>query len=577
MKKTKLFAMMTTILAMGLVACNGPKESKQPESKGPDSTPTSQQTSTPASTPASSQPAASTPASSTPASTPASSTPASSSQDAVEKAVTVSSFGLTKKNDKVYLTATGTATGLTAAELKFALAMQHTGAITGGDQQTGYMVGGETFGDADYAIQATLGHDGAFTIEYDLSGCAGLAQGSYFVTLGVKGVEEIATPLTHDDVELSAGGYKFYFRNDINNKLTVHVEELPPLAFTAATIEVDNDGKVWAKIGGAVAAGLAQADFDAYDTFIQFQQVGGSWSKTRLSKADGQFRWVVANGNAFLYADVSLFQAGNNYNTHLNVKYGSEANCKMEVAINQKYTVKNGNQWQDITVYSNPQASGSDQSEFWGNLGFKVAAGQDPAAHVHDFSNAAAQTDEVESSLGSCACGVTNIVWDAQKYNETASAGMSKDQAALNSDKGAKFSGDVYNKTSGTESVGAHAVYNVNVPAVQTAAKLLIKGVRTSSAVGFFSAQSNDGSPSYYQNAGGEWVKYEWRWKLLVNDVEVPFTPYTTENPEPKTVQNDYVKVAFPCTFALKQGVNKIELQKWGGYTIVFTELTLEY
>ena len=199
-------------------------------------------------------------------------------------------------------------------------------------------------------------------------------------------------------------------------------------------------------------------------------------------------------------------------------------------------------------------------------------------AHEHRFGEGTAQTDEVESKVAQCACGVEQIRWDAQKFNAEASSGVDKDQAALGEDKGAKLSGDVYNKTKGTASVGAHAVYNVNAPAAKTDAKLLIKGVRTSSAVGMFSAQSNDNSKSYYEKtAGEEWVQYEWRYKLYVNDVEVEFTPYTTDNPEPKTVRNEYVEFAFPCTFNLKQGVNKIELQKWGGYTLIITELAFEY
>lgn len=377
MKKSKFFALTTVLLALGLVAC-GEKKSDAPATKS--EAPVSQQA------PVSSEAA---PVSSEPAPTSqgggqtSQGGGATSVEPPVTKAVTVSSFGLSKKTDnKVYMTVAGTSAGFTGNELKFALALAHTGDVTGGDQKTGYAVGGETFADADYSIQATLGNEGAFTLEYNLSDVANIG-GSYFITLGVKGIEEIATPTTHDDVELLDATYRFYYRNDISNKLTLHADEIPPLSFTEASI-VTEDGKIWAKIGGTAKAGLTQAELDGYDTFIQFQQVGGSWSKTRLSKADGQFKWKLESTKAFLYADVSWWNAGANYNTHLNVKYGSEANCKMEVALDQHYNVQNaaGN-WLDINVYSNPQASGSDQSEFWGNLGFKVTAGVEPGVHVH--------------------------------------------------------------------------------------------------------------------------------------------------------------------------------------------------
>ena len=209
--------------------------------------------------------------------------------------------------------------------------------------------------------------------------------------------------------------------------------------------------------------------------------------------------------------------------------------------------------------------------------------------HVHEFGNPTTQQDEVASVIGKCSCGLEEIRWDGNKYNATeSSSSIKKDQdSGVSGVKGMKLDGDVYNKGSGNNqttpataaSEGAHVNYNINVPAAKTGVKLLIKGARNSStAVGMFSMQDNDNSKSWYEATPGEtWVRYPWRYKLFVNGVEIPFTAYTAENPEPSTGSKKLVEAAFPCTFDLKQGVNKIELQKWGGYTFIISELAFQY
>ena len=203
-------------------------------------------------------------------------------------------------------------------------------------------------------------------------------------------------------------------------------------------------------------------------------------------------------------------------------------------------------------------------------------------AHEHNFVAGPAQQDEVESKVMDCPCGVEQIRWDAKKFNTTASStSVQTNQAtgvSADTNTGIKLNGDVYNKTSGTASDGCHVDYNVNVPAAKQGAKLLIKGVRNSSSnASMFSAMSGDQSPSYYQKADETWGKYEWRYKLFINDVEIEFTEYTTENPEPQTGTKVYFEAEFPCTFNLNAGVNKVQLQKWGGYTVIITELAFEY
>ena len=201
-------------------------------------------------------------------------------------------------------------------------------------------------------------------------------------------------------------------------------------------------------------------------------------------------------------------------------------------------------------------------------------------AHEHTFAAATTQADEAESTIASCVKGdQTKINWSAKKFNAAASQVGTADSTE-NGSNGIKFSGDGYNKTKNADpNVGDHAVYNVNVPAAQTEAQLLMRFNRKDKVVAF-SAPSGDQSPSYVlDEATGKTTetKYGWRYKLFVNDVEVEFTPYTTENPEPQTTAKAEVEFAFPCTIALQAGVNKIELQKWGGYTATIVDFSLVY
>ena len=200
--------------------------------------------------------------------------------------------------------------------------------------------------------------------------------------------------------------------------------------------------------------------------------------------------------------------------------------------------------------------------------------------HEHVYGEETAQTDEVLSTIKSCVDGdETRINWSAKKFNAEASQVGTADSTE-NGSNGIKFSGDGYNKTKNADpNVGDHAVYNVNVPAAQTKAQLLMKFNRKDKVVAF-SAPSGDQSPSYVldpETGKTTETKYGWRYKLFVNDVEVEFTPYTTENPEPETVAKKEVEFAFPCTLALQAGNNKIELQKWGGYTATIVDFTLVY
>lgn len=348
----------------------------------------------------------------------------SSGQEAHDPAVNISAITVIKESDNAKLQISGSAENIAAADFLWALGLEHTGSASGGDGKTGFIVGAAEFQAADYVLPATLNNDGSFVFKYDLTALTTFVAGSYFITVGVKDLGALTYNVSKPEIEILDANFRYYFRNDISNKLTVCADELPPLAFTEATI-VQKDNKLWAKVGGEVSsAAITQDVLDGYDSFVNFQNTS-NWSNTKRNKADGQYEWKLEGTKAYIYIDVTFFEVGGNYNTHLNVKENTQANCKMEVEINEHYNVKKDEStWLDINVYSKPSASG--QSDFWGNLGFKVTKGTDPDAHVHQWD---AKTTTINSDgkvitpvecAGCQKVGARIAVKDFSSYTKTA-------------------------------------------------------------------------------------------------------------------------------------------------------------
>ena len=205
-------------------------------------------------------------------------------------------------------------------------------------------------------------------------------------------------------------------------------------------------------------------------------------------------------------------------------------------------------------------------------------------AHEHKYDAGTAQNDEAESNIATCVSeDATRIIWNSRKFNAAASQ-VGSPEAHGNAPTGGEesvgitFSGDVYNKTKNSDpNVGDHAVYNVNVPEAQTEAQLMFR-INRKDATEVFSAKSNDNAKAYTLGDDGKTTSTQnpWRYKLFINDVEVELK-YADGEKEPKTAANIEADYTFPCKFALKQGVNKVELQKWGGYTPIIVSLAFVY
>ncbi|MCQ2772357.1 MAG: hypothetical protein MJ238_03670, partial [Bacilli bacterium] len=292
--------------------------------------------------------------------------------------VTYDGIDLVAEADKAMIKITGTMENVKAANrnMAFALAHKKVDSVDAGDG--GFLVGSETPADADYKYVPTVAADGKFEVKIDVSTVT-LAAGAYSVYAGPKGFySDITATLKGQTNGSTAGsqiggtkvksnGYKLYFRDDVNALIA---DELPPVELAEAFFEAGtgaDEGKTFVLIGGTLSC--SEVDFKAYTPFLQFQNTS-SWTNTRLDNQEGMVEMVVRGDKGYVKANISSLAPGN-YNTHLNIKSNSQADCKMDVELNTKETPF-VNAGKDYAVYSNPAAS--QPNEFWGNLGVIVSA-----------------------------------------------------------------------------------------------------------------------------------------------------------------------------------------------------------
>ena len=431
MKKRNFLMMAALLFGMTLAACGGKPAEPSSEAPQPSTSEVPQPSSSEEPQPSSSEaPQPSSSEAPQPSSSEAPQPSSSEEPPSTEKAVTVTSVNLIAKENKVYLQLAGAAENYTAAEFKWALALQHAGQAGAGDGKTTYILGTTAeFVDADYTLDATLNADGSYVFEYNLSTIEGLEAGIYTIHAGVKGLAaNLAVGTVNNAASLKDGTYRFYIRADVNNQNSIAVDELPPVTITEASVVMGEDGKAWAKIGGEADESITQEVLDSFDSFVQFQQVGGSWTNTRRYKTgtyiipgswgrpdtelvveEDQYYWKKEGNKAYLYADVSFFAAGSNYNTHLNARHPEQADLKMEVALDEHCVMTNANGVKlDVNVVAVPGASAQD--DFWGNLGWKVTAWKDPSAHVHTLVDGTPENNSDGFAVTPFSCSGCNKV-----------------------------------------------------------------------------------------------------------------------------------------------------------------------
>ena len=322
---------------------------------------------------------------------------------ALSRGFQISDASLVKKDDgKVYFRLAGTCDHYTVDTFKWAFALQdYNNGESGGD----FLAGKAEPEAADFNIPVALtpAAEGetsdTFTVDFNMSDIVvpeGVDKpGRYNVMAGPS------DNYTSINVSLNPGNYadashRYYFRNDqeVGNRLTVCIEELPPFFhFTNAVASfvdgVDGEGNptqtAWVRIYGEAldqskTVAQLEADLAATHTACRFQSQSNSFT-TR--NAEGEFRMEVTEegGKKIVSVWVNIqfmIDADNTvYNTHLNLKAGETinawrdyTNCVMEGDFENILPISAD---RELVVFSHPLGA-NDVSNSYGNLGFRTRA-----------------------------------------------------------------------------------------------------------------------------------------------------------------------------------------------------------
>lgn len=371
MKKTKLFAMISTILAMGLVACGPTAEpSKTPSSQEPPAS-----TSAPApdtsSTPAPSTPSTPAPSSSsTPA--PSSSTgPSSSSTPAVDGQMAVNALDVIKESDKVLLKIGGTYSGYANADaMKMAFGLLD--AIPAQGQTAQWLVGSATPADADYKYVPTIDATaGTFELKIDVTVVTEIKAGVYTIYVGAKGAYaavEVSSITGMGTGKEILSGYRWYIRSD---KAALAMDELPPIELTISRIEVEGD-HVYHLIGGALnTTKLPKADFLAKHPYMQYEATTVGWKQNVLgssTKTDLVSVLIDEQDNALIKTDITSLPA-NGYNIKINLTEDKDADTKMDAIIDGRDNPVPFGMY-DYAVYADSTKNAKE--DLYGNCGLFI-------------------------------------------------------------------------------------------------------------------------------------------------------------------------------------------------------------
>jgi len=371
MKKTKLFAMISTILAMGLVACGPTAEpSKTPSSDEPPAS-----TSAPApdtsSTPAPSTPSTPAPSSSTGPSS-SSTGPSSSSTTPVEQGeMAVNALDVIKESDKVLLKIGGTYSGYANVDaMKMAFGLLD--AIPAQGQTAQWLVGSATPADADYKYVPTIDATaGTFELKIDVTVVTTIKAGVYTIYVGAKGAYaavEVSSITSMGTGKEILSGYRWYIRSD---KAALAMDELPPIELTISRIEVEGD-HVYHLIGGALnTAKLPKADFLAKHPYMQYEATTVGWKQNVLgssTKTDLVTVLVDEQENALIKTDITSLPA-NGYNIKINLSEDKDADTKMDAIIDGRDNPVPFGMY-DYAVYADSTKNAKE--DLYGNCGLFI-------------------------------------------------------------------------------------------------------------------------------------------------------------------------------------------------------------
>ena len=364
MKKTKFFALLTTVLAMGLVACNnGPKSSnpqtssEPAESSVPDGS-SEQQNSSSANASSSSAAASSSSAA-------ASSSQAGTSSQTQQGEMTANGIDIVTEGDQIFVKITGTISGFENADaMKMAFGLVAENGST-------YLVGSANPADADYNLVPTV-NDGAFELKVDISGVAWVG-GTYTAMVGPKGAYKAvaSTGGTYGTGKAVEGGFRISVRS---HNGTIAADELPPVSLTISRLEIEGD-QIYHILGGALnTEKLTKEAFEAKHPYVVYettiaaqwkQNVMGSSTKTDLVTVS-----VDAEGNALIKTNITSLPA-DAYNIKINLSADTPTDTKMDAIIDEtERPVAFG--MYDYICYADYNQS--DKAHIYGNCGLYINA-----------------------------------------------------------------------------------------------------------------------------------------------------------------------------------------------------------
>lgn len=414
MKKTKVFAMLTTVLAMGLAACNGKSSSAAPAESS--NTPASSE-STPAATtsaaPASSQNSNSAQSSSTPAGS-------TSTAPQEQGEMAVNAIDVVTESDKVYVKISGTMSGYTNANaMKMAFGLLDSAPAQGATAE--WLIGSAEPADADYKLVPTINTTaGTFELKVDVSIVTTVKAGVFTIYVGSKGNY---AAIGSQGVQMGSGkgvaaGFRWYIRGD---KGALAMDELPPVALTESFVKIEGEGEnaaVYHYIGGALnTAKLTEAEFLAKHPYVQYEacvqwktNVMGSSEKTDLVTT------VVENGKAYIKTNITSLP-NETYNIKFNLAEDKDADIKMDEVIDKRdesdQVIFNGHAYAVYADYNK-----SDKSDIYGNCGLYIS-------HAHTWERG----EQVEDSeLYNLTCSDASHVGYELDLNSTNTPNLAADK-----------------------------------------------------------------------------------------------------------------------------------------------------
>ena len=269
-------------------------------------------------------------------------------------------------------------------------------------------------------------------------------------------------------------------------------------------------------------------------------------------------------------------------------KVSSSAAKKIKVTFNYNYqgapdaTVKTAGADGKVTLPGNPEKEDAEFKE-WNTkadgTGTKVTADNvweadatvyaiwieaygAPTARAGKLDAAPYETPSAYASSTDASKGLTKITWSALDIIEAESAKYDKQSDYI------RFNGPVHsNKDENDE--GSHLVYEIYSPKAIAKANLYISATWHNTVVTYWAKEENDTAQGYEKNADGEWYRPEYRWGIKVNGTVAELNEAEHNSPASGEVSTQMM----PTEFALKEGINKIDLYTYGGYRAKMTNM----